>query len=225
MTHLRQPSPIPQIRNGAFADDDGGTLHLWLPGDCPFGNLRLKLTKIALGVDEANRRITSAFGQWYRLSGPMSFRAHSRHSLDLESAVFLLQRAADELIAVLAVLSHLEIHGRYPERIGIDSVGTLLKHGAMLDAPPFRDHRETLRTLNDIDNAHKHTFIDANPALAGAREPVICALALRRTGLSFGPKFFHVPLRALVEDFDRLYGDCLDWLYAWSERQVRKAAA
>jgi hypothetical protein len=225
MTHPRPPCPAPQIRNGRFSEDGDGTPGVWLPPDCPFGNLRLKLAKIELGVEEANRRIASAFGQWQRLDGAMSLKAHSRHSLDLESAVFLLQRAADELIAVLAVLSHLEAHGRYPHRIGIDSVGALLKHGGMLDAAPFRDHRETLRTLNDIDNAHKHTFIDANPALAGAGEPVIYALALRRTGLSFGPKFFHVPLRTLVEDFDRLYADCLAWLCHWSESHLHKAAA
>ena len=94
-----------------------------------------------------------------------------------------------------------------------------------LGSAPFRDHQRLLRTLNDIGNAHKHTYIDASTATSGAREPVIFALALCRNGLSFGPQFFHVPLRALVEDFDRFYQDCLGWLRAWSERQLRKAAA
>ena len=75
----------------------------------------------------------------------------------------------------------------------------------MLGAAPYRDHQEILRTLNDIGNAHKHTHIDAGPDTAGAREPVIFALALRRNGLTFGPTFFRVPLRSLVEDFDRFY--------------------
>jgi hypothetical protein len=223
MTHPRQP--VPQIRNDCPAEEGAAAFGAWLPTDCPFGSLQLKRAKIALRVDEANRRIASAFAQWQRLAGRMSLEAHSRHNLDLESAVFLLQRAADELVSVHAVLSHLEEHGRYPGRIGIDGVAALLRHGPMLGAAPYRDHQEILRTLNDIGNAHRHTFIDASPATSSAREPVIFALALRRDGLSFGPKLFQVPLRTLVEDFDRLYQDCLAWLQAWSERHSRKAAA
>lgn len=226
MTRPRQPCIVPQIRNGCLSEEGGGgTLGVWLPSDCPFGSLRLKQAKIMLRVDEANRRIASAFGQRQRLAGTMSLNAHSRHNLDLESAVFLLLRAADEFISVHTVLGHLEEQGRYPGRIGIDCVGALLKHGSMLGSSPFRDHQELLRTLNDIGNAHRRTYIDASAAMAGAREPVIYALALRRDGLSFGPKFFHVPLRELVEDFDRFYQDCLVWLRAWSERHLRKAAA
>jgi hypothetical protein len=224
MTHPRRPCLVPQIRNDSLSEEGTGAFGVWLPTDCPFGSLRLKRAKIVLRVDEANRRIASAFAQWQRLAGRMSLEAHSRHNLDLESAVFLLQRAADELVSLHAVLSHLEAHGRYPERIGIDGVAALLRHGPMLAAPPYRDHQEILRTLSDIGNAHRHTCIDAGPA-AGTREPAIYALALRRSGLSFGPRFFHVPLRTLVEDFDRLYQDCLAWLQAWSERHLRKAAA
>jgi hypothetical protein len=101
----------------------------------------------------------------------------------------------------------------------------LLKHGSALSSLPFRDHQETLRTLNDIDHAQKHIFVDANPALAGGNEPAIAALALRRSGLSFGPRFFHEPLRTRVEDFDRFCNDCLVWVCGWSERHLRKAAA
>jgi hypothetical protein len=161
----------------------------------------------------------------------MSLKAHSRHNLDLESAVFLRQRAADEFVSVHAMLTHLEVHDRYPDRVGIDGVAALLRHGLMLGAVPYRDHLEVLRTLNDIGNAHRHTFInatpaiDATPAAAGDREPVIFALALRRSGLSFGPRFFRVPLRTLVEDFDAFYQECLAWLQAWSDRHLRKAAA
>jgi hypothetical protein len=225
MTNPRQPCPVPQILNRRLSEERDGALALWLPADCPFGNLHLALTKIMLGVDEANRKIASAFEQWHSLLGSMSLNARSRHNLDLESAVYLLRRTADELVSVHAVLSHLEDCGRYPHRIGIDSVGALLKHGSALDAPPYRAHRQTLRALNDINNAHRHTFIDANPAAAGGNEPVITALALRRDGLSFGPRFFHVPVRSLIEDFDRFYNDALAWVCGWSERHLPKAAA
>ena len=225
MTNLRQPCSVPQVRNRRFSEDYAAVFGFWLPPDCPFGNLQLKQTKIMLGVDEANRKIASAYDQWQCLLGTMSPNAYSRHHLDLESAVFMLRRAADELISVHAVLSHLEEQGRYPGRISIDCVGALLKHGSTLNSAPYRGHQETLRTLNDINNAHKHTFIDANPAMAGGHEPVIYALALRRDGLSFGPKFFHVSMRALVEDFDRFYNDAMAWLCGWSERHLGKAAA
>src|SRR4029453_3274988 len=136
-------------------------------------NLELKRAKIMLGVDEANRKIASAYDQWQRQSGPMSPGAHSRHQLDLENAVFLLQRVTDELISVHTVLSHVEEQHRYPHRIGVDCVGALLKHGSSLNSAPHRGHLETLRTLNDVNNAHRHTFIDASPATAGRHEPVI----------------------------------------------------
>jgi len=218
------PYSAPQIRNRRFSDRNAAH-DFWLPAETPFGDLQLKAAKIMLGVDEANWKIASAFGQWRRLAGSTSLGAHSRHSLDLENAVFMLRRVADEIISVHAVLSHLEEHGLYPDRIGIDCVGALLKYGSALNSAPFRGHQETLRTLNDVMNANKHTFIDASPAMAGRHEPVITALALRRGGHSFGPKFFHVPVRSLVEGFDRFYSDAMAWLAGWSERHLPKAAA
>ena len=226
MINPRQPCSAPQIRNRRVSGHDRNAAHgFCLPADCPFGDLQLKVAKIMLSVDEANWKIASAFGQWRCLAGSTSLNAHSRHSLDLENAVFMLRRVADELVSVHAVLSHLEEQGRYPDRIGIDCVGALLKYGSALNSAPFLGHEETLRTLNDVMNAHKHTFIDANPAMAGRHEPVITGLALRRGGHSFGPKFFHVPVRSLVEGFDRLYDDAMAWLGGWSERHTRKAAA
>jgi hypothetical protein len=223
MINPRQPCSAPQIRNRRSCEDRDDALSFWLPADSPFGNLELKRAKIVLGVDEANRRIASAYDQWQRLLGQVSPAAYSRHQLDLENAVFLLRRVADELISVHAVLSHLEEQGLYPNRIGIDCVGALLKYGSTLNSAPYRGHLEILRTLNDVDNAHKHTFIDASPA--GRHEPVITALALRRVGHSFGPKFFHVSVRSLVEGFDRFYNDVMAWLAGWSERHLPKAAA
>ena len=225
MTQPRQPCQVPQIRNGGFIEEGNGAWGVWLPSDCPFGNLHLKQVKIMLGVDEANRKVASAFEQWQPLAGAMSLATYSRHRLDLESAAYLLRRAADELVSLHAVLSHLEEQGRYPDRIGIDCVAVLMKHAERFHAAPYRGHQETLRTLNDINNAHRYTFVDANLAAPGAHEPVIIALALRRNGLLSGPRFFPVPVRVLVEDFDRFYGDCLAWLSGWSERHLRKAAA
>jgi hypothetical protein len=77
-----------------------------------------------LGADEANRKVASTFEQWQCWLGSASLSASSRHRLDLESAMFLTRRVADELVSVHAVPSHLEAHGRYPDRIGIDCVGT-----------------------------------------------------------------------------------------------------
>jgi hypothetical protein len=225
MTQPRHPCPVPQIRNGRVSDEGDGAPGLWLPADSPFGDLQLKQAKIVLRVDEANRKIGSAFEHWQCLAGAMSLPTYSRHRLDLESAMFLLRRVADELVSLHAVLSGLEEQGRYPDRIGIDGVGALLKYGSTLGSAPYRGHQETLRTLNGIDNAHRYTFMDANLAVTGAREPVVVALALRRDGLSFGPRFYQVPVRTLIEDFDRFYQDCLAWLGAWSQRHLRKAAA
>jgi len=225
MTSPRQTCSVPQISNRRFSEDDDGALGIWLPADCPFGNLRFGLTNIMLGVDEANRKTASAFERWQSLSGSMSLRAYSRHHLDLESAVFRLRRVADEIVSMHAVLSHLEQLGRYPDRIGINGVGTLLKHASTLNSSPYRGHQETLRTLTSIDNAHKHAFIGAKLPLAGGHEPVVAALALRRNGLSFGPKFFNISMRSLVEDFDGFYNDCLAWLAGWSQRHLHRAAA
>ena len=226
MTSPRQPRSIPQVRNGRSPEEYYNTaVGDWLPQDCPFGNLESKQQKIILRVDEANRKIASAFEQWRRASSSISSDALSRHHVDLESAVFMLRRVADELIWLHSVLSHLEEQGRYPERIGVDCVGALLKHGSTLNSVPYRGHQETLRTLNDINNAHRHTFIDASLAIVGGQEPVICALALRRDKRSLGPKLFHVAMRPLVEEFDGFYNDVMAWLRGWSQRHLPKVAA
>jgi hypothetical protein len=228
LTRAHEPCPVPQIRNRRLAvecDDGGAVLGCCLPPDGPFGNLQHWPMKIMLRVDEANCNIASAFAQWPRVLGPMPHNARSRHRLVLECAVFMLRRAADEIVSLHAILSHLEERGRYPERIGSDCVAALLKHGSALDAAPFHGHREFLRTFNDIHNADKHVFVESGLAAASGHEPMICALGLRRDGRSAGPKLFLVSMRALVEDFDRFYGDAIDWLHAWAERHRHKSAA
>jgi hypothetical protein len=226
MTPPHPPYMVPQIRHrGAIGHDGGAGPRCWLPSDGPFGNLQHWQTRIVLRVDEANRGLASAFAQGPRVTGSVPSNLRSRHRLDLESAVYMLRRAADEIVALHAVLSHLEEQGRYPVRIGSDCVAALLKHGAALDAPPFTGHRETLRILNDIGNAEKHVFVETGLATAGGHEPAISAVGLRRDGASVGPKLFHVSVRALIEDFDRFYADATDWLGTWSARHLRKSAA
>jgi hypothetical protein len=93
--HKTGSSRVPKIRNGKATQDlYNAALGFWLPPDTPYGNLQLKNMKIVLRLDEANRRIASAYRHWVKLQSVLSsgafWQGHalSRHHFELESAVF-----------------------------------------------------------------------------------------------------------------------------------------
>jgi hypothetical protein len=124
------------------------------------------------------------------------------HALLSEQVIYWLRKTVDELIGLHHVLAERQKTGRYPSRVAPDSIGRLLQQ----DVPTlYRGHVSFLRTLNDIANAYKRSFLNSDLTLMGKDEPIVYALGLRQNDLSNEPTLHAVPLREVVSQFDTFF--------------------
>jgi hypothetical protein len=189
-------------------------LLLPLPVQTPYGNLTLKWMKLVQRLDEANRRITESAIFWEQaLKAPeMHLHAYERHVYANEQAIYLIRRAADELIALIWLLSEWKTSGNYPSRILVDSIGVALRDESKLNLAPISKHNKILKTLNEISNAFKHSFINSDLNIAGAEEPCVHALALDYNHLKNRPEFHNISMKQIALEFSDFYKECVCWL-------------
>ncbi|MDX3907463.1 MAG: hypothetical protein QHC78_17370 [Pigmentiphaga sp.] len=208
-----------QIDNGKQPDDfHTACMSFWLPPNTPYGNLTLKLMKLIGRIDEANRRLAEVECFWAIAISPVLHpNAAERHHYAIEQAIYLMRRAADDLIALISCLSDWKAEGDYPKRIQVDCIGFLLaEKNAPKRLPLYDSHLSMLRLLNEISNAYKHSFVQTDINLIGRDEPVAYALALDYNKLESGVQFFDAPLSSMVGDFTQFYKDCFTWLEEFS---------
>lgn len=209
------------IDNGKSPDElYNARLGFWLPPDTPYGNFQLKLQNMCERIDEANRRLSESHAFWIqaRPLGVSPTNAFQRHTYTNEQAIYLLRRTADEIIALIWCLSEWQTKAVYPQKITIDSIGTLLSQSPDQHLTPFRGHIHMLTVLNEVANAFKHSFVQSDIDVIGRDEPCVHALGLNYNRLSSGIKFHSVSLVWLANAFTVFYKEALDWLRAFSER-------
>ncbi|MGH8750793.1 MAG: hypothetical protein ACREUV_03685 [Burkholderiales bacterium] len=176
-----------------------------LPAHTPFGNLHLKYSLIAERLDYVNSLIQDTFEAYEK-----TMRQHSHalagvcdHRLLAEQIIYWLRKTADELIALVWVLSERESKGTYPTRVNPDSIGRVIN---AKDIPPaIKPHLDFLGLLNEISNAYKHSFINSDISLIGEYEPVVNALALKQNDLANPADFHSVSLREIIDRFDEFF--------------------
>ena len=209
------------ILNGKEPDEPyNAVLGFWLPPDSPYGNLQLKYMKIILRLDEANRKIADSLHFWGACQGGgmLPIGAFERHIFSNEGAVYMLRRAADELVSLVWLLSKYEADNKYPRSIKIDCLGAVISQGESNRHEAYAEHVELMKVLNDIANAFKHSFVNSDQTMVGAREPRIHALGLEYNKLSSGPRLYDVSISELTGKFNAFYQSCVSWLSAYSAR-------
>lgn len=122
-----------------------------------------------------------------------------------EQIIYWMRKTADELIGLYGVLGEREALGRYPNRVLPDSIGTLLGQNKAPDL--FRKHETFLKTLNDISNAYKHSFINSDLSLMGRDEPGVYALGLKYNNLDKNAMFYTIPLSKVILQFSNFFVD------------------
>jgi hypothetical protein len=211
------------IDNGKSPDElYSAGLGFWLPPDSPYGNFRLKLMKLCERLDEANRRLAESCTFWEQ-ARPEGFsppNAFQRHIYANEQAIYLLRRAADEMISLIWCLSEWQTKGSYPTEIKIDCIGALLGLSPEQHLKPCSQHIPILTQLNEIANAFKHSFVDSDITVIGRDEPCVYALSLDRNKLAAGIQFHSVSLAQLARAFTAFYKDGMDWLRAFSTQNL-----
>ena len=210
-----------QIDNGKKPDEPyNAALGFWLPPDSPYGNFQLKYMKIIQRLDEANRNITNSHSYWTlcRTGGMFPTGSLERHVFANESLIYMLRRAADELISLISCLSKYEKEGVYPSKIKVDRLGAVVAQSEEARHEAFAEHVEVMELLNDISNAFKHSFINSDHTVIGADEPRVHALGLAYNKRAAAPKFYDISLASLVEKYNDFYQSCVSWLSSYSER-------
>jgi hypothetical protein len=192
----------------------------WLPPNSPYGNLQLKLLKMRQRLDEANRRLVDGFSFWEQartdLNAPTV--AIERHVNAIEQAIYLMSRAADDMIALSWCLYRREVTGRYPAEITVDCTDAALAHGGNDSLRFWQDHAESLADLNNVTNAYRHAFLNLDLNLVDAYEPRVHALSLNKRRPKSGVQFHDVSLAALVRQFSEFNAAGMRWLEDFSER-------
>lgn len=213
------------IDNGKSPDEGyNASLGFWLPPDSPYGNFQLKLRKICERIDEANRRLTESHAFWKqaRPNGISPTNTFQRHIYTNEQAIYLLRRAADEMIALIWCLSEWHTKGGYPNEIKVDCIGALLKQPPEDFLKPCSQHVHMLTLLNEVANAFKHSFVQSDIDVIGRDEPCVNALSLNYNKLASGTQFYGISLVWLAKAFTAFYKECMDWLRAFSEKYRNK---
>ncbi|HEY4081179.1 MAG TPA: hypothetical protein VGM81_10800 [Burkholderiaceae bacterium] len=178
---------------------------IWLPTETDLGNLAVKHLRLMELLAHVNVRLCQLEEVRSGNNGPSDFTTPSVARVDLmqEEIVYWLRRAADEVIGLDSVVNAWSKSGRWPNSVNPDCIGQLLGNEAAL--APFADSREFLRCLNDISNAHKHSFFAAQVRPFGARQGLVLAIGLKRNDLDNELETLSTDLGELVEGFNRFF--------------------
>lgn len=184
-----------------------------LPADSPYGNLGLKGLHIVNRLVHANSRLDDVETTWRALIGPFDAAAAAdgiRHRFCVDEVVVHLRRAADELIGLLWVLQERANQGSWPRQRLVDSIGSAQAKGGGWRLEILRSHEWLLLlTLNDVANAHMHSFVDSDFQAVGLREPCVVALGLRQNKIENGATPYVVPLDSMIAAFNTFYTDVM----------------
>lgn len=186
-----------------------------LPPNSPFGNLGLKVIHLVNRLIHTNRRLDETEAMWKAFLAqtvPGADDPGMRHRFSSDEVVVHLRRATDELIGLLWLLRERGTCGDWPERIRIDSIGSARASDGSWLLPMLEQHDWLLRTLNDIANAHKHSFVDSDFQVVGSREPCTVALALKYNKLGSAATPYVISLNSLVDAFNSFYLEAMTGL-------------
>jgi hypothetical protein len=189
----------------------------WLPSDTPFGNLQLKLFKVMERLGHANLRITESHEGWntfVQATHPLPGNPGAHHYYAAEESVFMIRRAADELVSLVWLLEDRLATGDYPTRLALDSVAGAIRG----NHPLFCTHIALLTTLNEVANAHKHSFLQSGATIFGRDEPCVIALGLKSNNLENEPALYVVSLNQLTRSFNAFLIDCLRHVLMLSQK-------
>lgn len=149
-------------------------------------------------------RLSAAYTHWAALKANAISAGVDHGALEMfnaEEAISSMRRAADELIALESLLTYFVGRGEYPKKIEGDSIGVVNSKTSRI----YAQHEDFLQQLNDVSNAHKHSFLQTSVTGLGFDEPGVMAYPLTRNRLSADNGCYTLRLSGLVDDFTAFY--------------------
>lgn len=198
-------SQFPLLQIGKRPEEYFHISHLLpLPSDSLFGNLYLKYMNVLQRLDHTNHTIIRVFSNYAEIKENAMSPHISIHLFLQEEVVYWLRRSADELISLCSVLEKWQRTGSCPSTVPIDCIGKLLDKPHAVHCTKSRDF---LKILNEVSNAHKHSFINAQITNIGADEPMVFALGLDYNKLKNKPSYYAVTLSSLINGFNLFFSE------------------
>lgn len=103
--------------------------------------------------------------------------------------------------------------------IKVSSIGQYL-HQKGKDFTLFDEYRDFFNTVNDIENAYKHSVPNVQNNLIGRDEPCIFALYSRNNKNIFNPELHGVSLKVLIQEFNKFYHFSLNQIEELCQRKM-----
>lgn len=186
-----------------------------------WGNLSNKISFIFSRLDYLNNTLVSIFEKvelyninFKKRNGLTGKKTKIAPYIEIIHLMGDLRMIIDELIALLYIVEQRKILGDYPTLIEIDSIGALLgkwQDKKNDDVKFFIDFKDFLKTVNEITNTYKHSFI--NDHMIFFRQlitPIVYASknasAKNRNKFdNMKNKLIAVPLKDIVNDFNKMF--------------------
>lgn len=121
-----------------------------------------------------------------------------------------LRMIIDELIALLYIVESRKVLGDYPSKIEIECIGDLLgkwNENKFNDLRFFIDYEDFLKSVNDITNTYKHSFINDHIVFYRQLEkPTVYAIRNFKGEFDIlKNKLIAIPLETIVNDFNVMF--------------------
>ncbi|MCK4635353.1 MAG: hypothetical protein KAT32_00665 [Candidatus Moranbacteria bacterium] len=231
---------VPQIDLDKEIDFTDKIFWLYLDYEEPPISLNLKHFNILLSLNEIHFQLKESYRIWKDLG--MSFESKKDFSVILNKiegnkrknfpsiySTFLIKRVIEEFISLYYYFSFYRKYKKFPKIIKIDSIGRLLNNKKNknlikeLELQKIKEkNKKFLYKLNDISNAHKHSFINTEVNnVIGHDEPIIYALRLENNNLDLfsGQKnFYGIAVNEILKDFNKFIKDSYEFLKKFEEK-------
>jgi hypothetical protein len=181
-----------------------------LPTNTNFGNLNIIWMQIVIRIESCNSEIINIYDDFYNsknelvLNGSVdeSLEAGYKEIMKIEQLFYWLRKTSDELISLIFILNYFKDNSRYPLQIKVSSIGEFLKKEKCFEGE-FDKFKSILRTLNEISNGYKHSFINSQlNSYSGSLYPVAFAFLMNYNDSKNPAEFRSVDLKVFIKEYD-----------------------
>ncbi len=202
------PTDIPQLYSVKRPNERlNAVMFLPYPSDTPFGNMLLADVELLARIDYINVKLNDLYCRWELLVP----RLHDEIPpeviwlrLEVEEVIYWLQKSIDTLISATSILVSHRLTGVFPERIGVDDIGSLLNHFRTQPSSElstlFRPYQNALELINAIANTYKHHFANHELVkIVGKAGPTAYYIHMLKNDSRNPAKFSGVLLKEIVK--------------------------
>ena len=176
----------------------------------PYVNLELKYMRLICELDTTNELIKDVNDIWKKIINQKNspdffiYNTYFFNKINKLSQyiVFDLKHFIDETIATIWII----YNNPQNDSIAIADTGDYLKDGnnnfKILD-----NFLNLFKTMNDLFNSYKHSYLNSDLSIIGRDEPCFIALGSKSRALSSTATPYCISMNSIINEFNRFYKD------------------